>query len=166
MIAAAILPIQLRIKRAPLKGVCVISLNKKTQISKSSVGKEPPMKKTAVIIAAIAALMLTGCGSGGGTSGTADQSGTEASSESSSSSESESSSEGGGSENGGNGEEGSVTGDVDGDGIIEDIVTDAEDLVDDVVTDAGDIVDDILPGDADGDENSNGGSNGDNNGGT
>lgn len=40
-----------------------------------------------------------------------------------------------------------MTGDIDGDGMIEDVVTGAEDIVDDVVTGAEDIVDDIIPDD-------------------
>lgn len=54
----------------------------------------------------------------------------------------------------------SGVGDIDGDGIVEDIITDAGDVVDDVVTGAEDIVDDILPGDANGNENSANGNNG------
>ena len=41
------------------------------------------------------------------------------------------------------------TGDIDGDGFIEDVVTGAEDIVDDAVTGAEDIIDDILPGEHD-----------------
>ena len=41
------------------------------------------------------------------------------------------------------------TGDIDGDGFIEDVVTGAEDIVDDAVTGAEDIIDDILPGEND-----------------
>lgn len=44
-----------------------------------------------------------------------------------------------------------VTGDIDGDGFIEDAVHDAEDIVDDAVNGAEDILDDITPGEHDDD---------------
>ena len=40
------------------------------------------------------------------------------------------------------------TGDIDGDGFVEDVITDAGDLAQDVVTGAQDIVEDVLPGDS------------------
>lgn len=54
-----------------------------------------------------------------------------------------------GAENARNGADGARTGDIDGDGFIEDVVTGAEDIVDDAVTGAEDIIDDILPGEHD-----------------
>lgn len=41
------------------------------------------------------------------------------------------------------------TGDIDGDGFVEDVVTGAENIVGDVVTGAEDILDDIAPGEND-----------------
>lgn len=41
------------------------------------------------------------------------------------------------------------TGDIDGDGFVEDVVTGAENVVGDVVTGAEDIIDDIVPGEHD-----------------
>lgn len=40
--------------------------------------------------------------------------------------------------------------DYDGDGFVEDVITDAEDTVEDVVTGAEDIVEEVLPGDSNG----------------
>ncbi len=39
--------------------------------------------------------------------------------------------------------------DIDGDGIVEDIVSDAGDIVDDVVTGADKVLDDLVPGETD-----------------
>lgn len=47
------------------------------------------------------------------------------------------------------GENNARTGDIDGDGFIEDVVTGAEDIVDGAVRGAEDIIDDITPGERD-----------------
>lgn len=90
-------------------------------------------KKTAAILAVLlSGLMLTACGK----NNSADNSQT--GSESGSSASSGSTGSTGSSTNG-------RTGDIDGDGFVEDIVSDAGDIVTDIVGGAEDIVDDIVP---------------------
>ncbi len=93
------------------------------------------MKRTLIVAALLTAFALTGCGkndntSNGGTTST----GSSAPQITTSLSDTERAEE----------ETTVQTGDVDGDGFIEDIVTEAGDIVNDAVTGAEDVVDDIL----------------------
>lgn len=106
------------------------------------------MKRTALIAAAAlsAVLALTGCGradnntntNGGMSSTTSNSSQTTTNS---SANTTQSSNNTNGNENN---ETTRTTGDIDGDGFIEEIVTEAGDIVNDVVTGAEDIVDNAL----------------------
>lgn len=114
--------------------------------------KGEEMKKTALIAAAAlsAVLAFTGCGradnntntNGGMSSATSNSS---QSSGSTAGSQNGSTSNNGNANNDNNGSESTrATGDIDGDGFVEDVVTEAGDIVNDVVTGAEDIVDDVF----------------------
>lgn len=130
---------------------------KKTELRR----KGAEMKRTALIAAAAltVAFALTGCGRANNTGNTNGGNTTSATSNSSQATTSRSETTPmNGNNNNGNNNNGNnpnsnnnndnntnhVTGDVDGDGFVEDIVTEAGDIVNDVVTGAEDIVDDVL----------------------
>lgn len=100
------------------------------------------MKKFIFAIAALAAsVMLTGC-SGDKKSGNADVSQTDNVSQTTTSQSvttTVSDRDDIGMDNGGTG-----TGDIDGDGLLEELGTDVNDIVDDVVTGVEDVADDVL----------------------
>lgn len=118
--------------------------------------KGEKMKRKVLIAAAAlsAVLALTGCGrADNNTNSNGGMSSTTSNSSQATTQNSESSTNGNnGNANGNNNSETKndnnettrTTGDIDGDGFIEDIVTDAGDIVNDVVTGAEDIVDDVL----------------------
>lgn len=106
-------------------------------------------KIAALCALGIAGLMLTGCGANETQNGKNGTNGNTTAAENGGMTTDGNTSPGNGDGNVIGGDTG-MTGDIDGDGFIEDVVTGAEDIVDDAVTGAEDIVEDIIPGDGNG----------------
>ena len=113
--------------------------------------KGEEMKKTALTVAAALSVLLafTGCGRANNNTNTNGGMTTSASTTSQQQNSTAGSQNGGTNNNttnnNANGSESTrTTGDIDGDGFIEDVVTEAGDIVNDVVTGAEDIVDDVF----------------------